>query len=59
VGFAGAIGLDYQALGITAQALGIRLDRVMLGRMQLLEYRQLDRWARQRKQNRAGAQDDS
>lgn len=52
MGFGGATGLDYQALDTVARVQGIRLDRLMLEKIQALEGAQLNRWAEQRKANK-------
>lgn len=49
VGFGGATGLDYLALDKTAAWLGVRMNRLMLEKIQILETSQLNRWAAQRK----------
>jgi len=52
IGFSGATGLDYQAVDMVARVQGIRLDRVMLEKIQALEGAQLKRWAEIRTENR-------
>lgn len=54
MGFSGATGLDYQAVDMVARVQGIRLDRLMLEKVQALEAAQLNSWAEQRKANKNG-----
>jgi hypothetical protein len=57
MGFGGATGLDYLALEKTAQWLGVRMDRLMLEKIQTLESNQLRRFAEIRERDREGNTD--
>lgn len=54
VGMGGAVGLDYPAVEMVARAMGVRMDRPMLEKIQALEHAQLNRWAKLRKSGSNG-----
>ncbi len=57
MGFGGATGLDYLAVDKTANWLGVRMNRLMLEKIQALEANQLNRWAQQRDRDRERTSD--